>query len=29
MHTGYRFRCYPSKAQAQVLLRWIGCQRYL
>lgn len=25
--TGYRFRCYPSQAQAQTLLRWIGCQR--
>jgi putative transposase len=27
MQTGFRFRCYPDKAQAQTLLRWIGCQR--
>ena len=26
MHNGYRFRLYPSKEQAQTLLRWIGCQ---
>ena len=27
--TGFRFRCYPTPAQAQVLLRWIGCQRFI
>jgi putative transposase len=27
MQDGFRFRCYPDKAQAQTLLRWVGCQR--
>lgn len=27
MHTGHRFRCYPTPDQKQTLLRWIGCQR--
>jgi len=27
--TGFRFRCYPTAAQAQILLRWIGCQRFI
>ena len=27
--TGFRFRCYPTPAQAQILLRWIGCQRFI
>lgn len=29
MQTGYRFRCYPTKAQEQILLQWIGCQRFI
>ena len=29
MQTGNRFRCYPTPAQAQTLLQWIGCQRYV
>lgn len=29
MQTGFRFRCYPDRAQAQTLLRWIGCQRFI
>ncbi|SMC02056.1 Transposase [Sulfobacillus thermosulfidooxidans DSM 9293] len=29
MLTGYRFRLYPTKAQQQILLRWIGCQRLI
>ena len=29
MHTDYRFGCYPTAAQAQTLLQWIGCQRYV
>jgi putative transposase len=29
MLNGYKFRLYPSPAQAQVLLRWIGCQRLI
>lgn len=29
MQTGYRFRCYPTAAQKQTLLRWIGCQRFI
>lgn len=29
MQTGHRFRCYPTSAQAKVLLQWIGCQRYI
>lgn len=27
MQIGNKFRCYPSPAQEQTLLRWIGCQR--
>ena len=27
--TGFRFRCYPTAAQAHILLRWIGCQRFV
>ena len=27
MQIGNRFRCYPTPAQAQTLLAWIGCQR--
>ena len=27
MQIGNRFRCYPTPAQAQTLLQWIGCQR--
>jgi hypothetical protein len=29
VQTGFRFRCYPTSAQAQVLLRWMGCQRFI
>lgn len=29
MMIGYRFRCYPTKEQEQILLRWIGCQRLI
>ncbi len=29
MLNGYKFRLYPNKAQAQILLRWIGCQRLI
>lgn len=29
MTTGFRFRAYPSDAVAGVLLRWIGCQRFI
>lgn len=29
MSNGFRFRCYPTKEQEQVLLRWIGCQRLI
>lgn len=29
VQTGFRFRCYPTPAQAQILLRWIGCQRFI
>jgi putative transposase len=29
MQIGNRFRCYPTPEQAQILLRWIGCQRYI
>ncbi|MGT2490117.1 helix-turn-helix domain-containing protein [Cupriavidus basilensis] len=29
MQTGYRFRCYPTPAQQAILLRWIGCQRFI
>jgi putative transposase len=27
MQIGNKFRCYPTSAQAQTLLQWIGCQR--
>lgn len=27
--TGFRFRCYPTPAQARILLRRIGCQRFI
>ena len=27
MQIGNSFRCYPTHAQAQTLLQWIGCQR--
>lgn len=29
MQIGHRFRCYPTPAQAKILLQWIGCQRYV
>jgi putative transposase len=29
MQIGNRFRCYPTPVQAQTLLQWIGCQRYI
>lgn len=29
MQIGNKFRCYPTEAQAQSLLQWIGCQRYI
>lgn len=29
MQISNRFRCYPTAAQAQTLLQWIGCQRYV
>jgi putative transposase len=29
MQSGNRFRCYPTTAQAQILLQWIGCQRHI
>jgi putative transposase len=29
MQSGFRFRCYPTEAQAASLLRWIGCQRFI
>lgn len=29
MQTGFRFRCYPSPVQQAILLRWIGCQRFI
>lgn len=29
MQTGFRFRCQPTAAQEQTLLRWIGCQRFI
>lgn len=29
MQSGYRFRCYPTSAQAHALVRWIGCQRFI
>jgi putative transposase len=27
MQIGNKFRCYPTPAQEQILLQWIGCQR--
>ena len=29
LSTGYRFRAYPDDPVAGVLLRWIGCQRFI
>ncbi|WP_455289344.1 RNA-guided endonuclease InsQ/TnpB family protein [Cupriavidus necator] len=29
MQVGYRFRCYPTPEQQAILLRWIGCQRFI
>jgi len=29
MNIGNRFRLYPDKEQQQVLVRWIGCQRFI
>ena len=29
MQNGVKFRCYPTRAQEQALLQWIGCQRYI
>lgn len=29
MQIGNRLRCYPTKAQSDTLLRWIGCQRFI
>jgi putative transposase len=29
MQIGNRFRCYPTEQQAQVLLQWIGAQRFI
>ena len=29
MQIGNRFRCYPTPSQAQTLLAWIGCQRFI
>ena len=29
MQIGNRFRCYPTPAQEQTLLQWIGCQRHI
>ena len=29
MQIGNRFRCYPTDAQAQTLVQWIGCQRFI
>ena len=26
---GHRFRCYPNREQEAILLRWIGCQRFV
>ena len=26
---GHRFRCYPDRDQENILLRWIGCQRFI
>jgi putative transposase len=29
MQIGNKFRCYPTSLQKQILLNWIGCQRYI
>lgn len=29
MQIGTKFRCYPTPAQEQILLQWIGCQRFI
>lgn len=29
MQIGNKFRCYPTPAQEQILLQWIGCQRHI
>lgn len=29
METGFQFRIYPSLQQQQILLQWIGCQRFI
>jgi putative transposase len=29
MTAGFRIRCYPTRAQAQTLARWAGCQRFI
>ena len=29
MQNGFRFRLYPTPEQASILLRWIGCQRFI
>jgi putative transposase len=29
VQTGVKFRCYPTKQQASVLLQWIGAQRFI
>src|SRR5215471_2107991 len=29
MLTGHRFRLYPTQRQQKILLRWIGCQRFI
>lgn len=29
MQIGNKFRCYPTRAQEQILLQWIGCQRFI
>ena len=29
MQTGTKFRFYPNSLQVQILLRWIGCQRFI
>lgn len=28
MQIGNRFRCHPTLSQKEILLQWIGCQRY-
>ena len=29
MAQGNRYRCYPTTEQAEILFRWIGCQRFI